>query len=207
MKIHSPRLVQGTARSGILAFTLPEVLVSAVVFALMISGVLSVHIFGLKLNDLVRAKMGASDEARSAISKMVGEIRSAGTIKIGTGNKTSFAEIANGAPQKGNAIQIYPLKTNTANYIRYYWDSTDKRLKRSVNGGTAVTVVANAITNSVVFTSEDYTGTIISDNINNRVIGLSLQFYQLEYPKVTIGPGSLYDFYQLRTKITRRALE
>jgi hypothetical protein len=68
-------------------------------------------------------------------------------------------------------------------------------------------VVANAITNSMVFTSEDFSGTVISNNLNNRVIGLSLQFYQLQYPKVTIGPGSYYDFYQLRTKITRRALE
>jgi Tfp pilus assembly protein PilW len=207
MKTFPPHLTLGPARSGIRAFTLPEVLVSAVVFSLMIIGVLSVHIFGLKLNNLVRAKMGASDEARAAISKMVGEIRSAGSIKIGSGSKTAFTEIANGAAQNGNAIQIYPLKTNTTSYIRYYWDSTDKRLKRSVNGGAAVTVVANAITNSMVFTSEDFSGTVISNNLNNRVIGLSLQFYQLQYPKVTIGPGSYYDFYQLRTKITRRALE
>jgi hypothetical protein len=70
-----------------------------------------------------------------------------------------------------------------------------------------VMVVANAITNSMVFTSEDYTGTVLTNNLNNRVIGMTLQFYQLEYPTVPIGPGAFYDFYQLRTKITRRALE
>ena len=207
MKVIISQSEKGGAGSRIRAFTLPEVLVSAAVFALMITGVLSVHIFGLKLNDLVRAKMGASDEARTAISKMVGEIRSAGVVQIGNGSKTAFTQIANGAGQQGNAIQIYPLKTNTSNFIRYYWDSADKRLKRSVNGGTGVTVVANAITNSMVFTSEDFSGTVISNNINNRVIGLSLEFYQLQYPKVSIGPGSYYDYYKLRTKITRRALE
>jgi hypothetical protein len=59
----------------------------------------------------------------------------------------------------------------------------------------------------MVFTSEDFAGNVLNNNLNNRVIGVTLQFYQLEAPPVLIGPGSLYDFYQLRTKITRRALE
>ena len=59
----------------------------------------------------------------------------------------------------------------------------------------------------MVFSSEDYTGAVLRSNINNRVISLTLQFYQLQYPTVSIGPGQLYDFYQLRTKITPRAFE
>ncbi len=189
------------------AFTLPEVMVAMAVFMLMIAGVLTVHIFGLKLNMLVRAKLGASDEARRAISAMIGEIRAGGVVRIGTGNVSSFTEIPAGTAQQGNAIQIFPVKGATNNFIRYFWDTADNRLKRSVNGGTGVMVVANAITNSMVFTSEDFTGTVLTGNLNNRVIGMRLQFYQLEYPTVPIGPGAFYDFYQLKTKITRRALE
>ena len=48
---------------------------------------------------------------------------------------------------------------------------------------------------------------VLTNNENNRVIGLTLQFYQIQYPVIRIGPGELYDFYQLRTKITRRTLE
>jgi hypothetical protein len=59
----------------------------------------------------------------------------------------------------------------------------------------------------MVFTAEDYAGNVQLNNFNNRVIGVTLQFFQLQTPTVPIGPGCLYDFYQLRTKITRRALE
>jgi hypothetical protein len=108
--------------------------------------------------------------------------------------------------QKGSAIQVYPT-SNTNSYVRYFWDAADKKLKRTTNGATYVSVVANSISNQLVFTSEDYTGMILTNNENNRVIGLTLQFYQLQYPAVAIGPGSYYDFYQLSTKITRRTLE
>ena len=67
--------------------------------------------------------------------------------------------------------------------------------------------MASAISNQVVFTAENHLGQVLTNNNNNRVIGLTLQFYQLQYPTINIGPGGLYDFYQLRTRITRRALE
>ena len=107
--------------------------------------------------------------------------------------------------QKGNAIQIYPILNNTNVFITYFWETN--RLKRIENGGNAIYVVANSISNNVVFTSEDFQGNVLLTQANNRVIGLTLQFYQLQYPAVTIGPGNYYDFYQLRTRITRRSAQ
>ena len=107
--------------------------------------------------------------------------------------------------QRGSAIQVYPT-TDTNTFVRYFRDA-DQKLKRIPSGTASPTVIVSAISNEVVFTSEDFKGTILTNNENNRVIGLALQFYQLEYPSVSIGPGNLYDFYQLRTKITRRTLE
>lgn len=102
----------------------------------------------------------------------------------------------------------YPTKPpDTNNFIRYFRDPVDRRLKRTENGTNVALVVASSITNQMVFTSEDYRGIVLTNIANNRVVGLTLQFYQLEYPTVPVGPGSYYDFYQLRTKITRRALE
>ena len=150
--------------------------------------------------------MGASGEARAAISKLISEVRSAKLLRIGDGSLTNFQEVPVDTLQSGSAIQIYPT-TETNNFVRYYWDSVQRKLKRTTNGATFVSVVANSISNQLVFTAEDYRGTVLTNNENNRVIGLTLQFYQLEYPTVSIGPGSLYDFYQLRTKITRRTLE
>jgi hypothetical protein len=151
--------------------------------------------------------MGASDEARVAISRMVSEIRGAGLVRIGSGTAGSFTEVSPTAIQRGNAIEVLPSKTATNVFIRYFWDHADRRLKRSENGTNVVLVVANSITNSMVFTAEDFGGNVLTNNLNNRVIGVTLQFYQLQSPNIPVGPGCLYDFYQLRTRITRRALE
>jgi len=57
---------------------------------------------------------------------MMGEIREAKILRIGSGNLTGFNEVGVNTQQIGSAIQIYPtLNTNT--FVRYYWDSADKR--------------------------------------------------------------------------------
>ena len=176
------------------------------VLLLIFAGVFSSHLLGLKLNELTRSKLTASDAARNTISRMVDDIRAAKMIQVGSGSPTTFNAIANGTVQQGSALRIYP-STNTNSFVVYYLDSTDSKLKRGTNGSNSPKVIAQFITNSVVFTSENYSGTILTESQNNRVIGLNLQFYQIQYPIATVGQGGLYDFYQLRTKITRRAVE
>lgn len=204
---HPLRVTPSRRRRLSAGMTLPEVMVTAAIFGMAMAGFLALQLFALRMNEVVAAKLGASDEARGAVGKMISEIRMAGVVRIGTGDESVFTEIPLGQPQRGNAVQIQPSKDNTNNWIRYFWDPGDTRLKRTVNGNPAVSIVANSITNSMVFTSEDYRGQVLLNNYNNRVIGVCLQFYQLEFPNVPIGPGHQYDFYQLRTKITRRALE
>lgn len=187
------------------AHTLTELMVSMAIVLLVMAGVLSAHVFGLKLFEVTKTKIGASDDARAAVSLMVTEIRSAKLLRVGTGSASAFSEAPIDTPQLGNAVQIHAT-TSPSNFVRYYRDPADQKLKRQTSAGTS-SVVASAITNAIVFTAEDFSGTILTNNENNRVIGLALQFCQLEYPAVSIGPGNLYDFYQLRTKITRRTLE
>jgi prepilin-type N-terminal cleavage/methylation domain-containing protein len=185
--------------------TLPELLVTMTVVLLVLAGVLAGHVFGLRLFEMNKAKLGASDDARAAIGYMVTEIRAAKLVRIGNGTATTFTEIPVDTPQFGSAIQVYPT-TSTNVFVRYFRD-TDQKLKRLPSDGSGATVIASCISNQVLFTAEDWSGTVLTNNENNRVIGLALQFYQLEHPTVSIGPGSLYDYYQLRTKITRRTLE
>jgi type II secretory pathway pseudopilin PulG len=193
-------------RRSLRAFTIAELMVTMTIVLLVMGGLLSAHFFGLRLFELTKAKLGASDEARAAISTLIQEIRSAKLLRIGDGSLATFTEVGVDSLQKGSAIQVYAT-SNTNLFVRYFWDAADKKLKRTTNGATYVSVVANSISNQLVFTSEDYTGKILTNNENNRVIGLTLQFYQLQYPAVSIGPGNYYDFYQLSTKITRRTLE
>lgn len=176
------------------------------VIMLVIGGVISSHVFGLKLNEATRAKLSASDAARNAIGRLVGDVRSGKSIQVGNGTFSAFSPVADGSTQQGPAIRIYPT-TNTNSFIVYYRDSSDSCLKRAETAAPTPKRVAEFLTNTVLFTSENFAGSILTDNENNRVIGVDLQFYQIRYPITTVGPGGYFDYYQVRTKITRRALE
>jgi type II secretory pathway pseudopilin PulG len=186
------------------AFTLPEMMVTMAILFLTIVGMLYCHLFGVRMFEITKAKLGASDEARQAITLLISEVRTAKIVKIGTGSISSFTPVATNSLQVGSALQIYAT-TNTNSFVRYFWDATDSKLKRTTNGAPAVNIIAHFITNSMVFSAEDYRGTTNTDSQNNRVIGLTMDFYQIQYPVYVIGPGNYFDFYRLRTKITPRA--
>ena len=188
------------------AFTLAEIQVSMAIIMLVIGGVISSHIFGLKLNEMTRAKLSASDAARNTLGKLTGDIRSAKTIQIGSGTYSAFNPVSFGNTQQGSALRIFPT-TNTNSFIVYYLDSSDAKLKRASTTATTPVIIAEYLTNSIIFSSESYDGTVLTDNQNNRVIGINLRFYQIRYPITTIGNGGYFDYYQVSTKITRRMLE
>ena len=79
------------------AFTLSEMMIAMSILTLVLAGVLSSHLFGIRLLELTKAKLGASDEARKALGKLVTEIRSAKMIQIGNGDSSSFTEVADGS--------------------------------------------------------------------------------------------------------------
>jgi hypothetical protein len=128
------------------------------------------------------------------------EVRSAAKIMVGSGSSSSFTEVGVNTNQIGSAIQIYP-DSDTNVFIRYFWSSnqTVKRLVSKYNTNT-VSTMATKVTNSFIFQAEDYQGTPLTNNQNNRVIAMTLNFYQPEYPGGTKGS----DFYHLHTKVTRR---
>ncbi|HXT11269.1 MAG TPA: prepilin-type N-terminal cleavage/methylation domain-containing protein [Candidatus Angelobacter sp.] len=189
------------------AFTLTEMMVTMSIFVFVLAGILGLHIFGLKLNSMVDVKLQATEDSRRALGQLVTDIHSAGVVKVGTGDASSFTEAGFNAAQEGNAIQIYPVKTNSSVYVRYYLDPSDNQLMRLQSGSTTPAFVSGWVTNSIVFTSEDYAGNVLSNNFNNRVIGIDMEFYKLDNPMIHFAQGSYYDYYRLQTRVTRRALE
>jgi type II secretory pathway pseudopilin PulG len=190
------------------AFTLVEVMMASSVMMVILAGLITSHIFGLRMFQIANAKITADTDARKAISQMTDEIRGAKWLEVGNwdANNKIFTEAVEGQPQQGNALQIYSTQTNTP-YVRYYKDVASSELKRITSSNAKPQVIAHSVSNNVVFTSENMLGQVIKTNENNRVIGLNLQFYQIEYPIIKIGPGQHYDYYQVNTKITRRTLE
>ncbi len=188
------------------AFTLPELMSGVAALMVVLGGVITGHLFGLKMFQITKAKLGASDEARKAISRMTDEIRGAKWLEVGSGDHDSFTSIEDGEPQQGTAVQIYSTDQNSP-FVRYYLDASKRTLNRTTSGNGGVQVIAHSITNQVVFAAENAHGTVLTNSENNRVLSVTLQFYQIQYPVVKVGPGEFYDFYQLRTRITRRTLE
>jgi Tfp pilus assembly protein PilW len=186
------------------AATLVELMVAMVTAVIAMGAILGSYIYGLKTTQFIKPKLGASDEARKAISLLVDEVRSAKLVRIGNGSLNSFTEVAPWARQQGSAIQVYPTTNYSTPFVRYFWDSADQKLKRTTNGTSSAMVIANSVSNQMIFTSEDFSGMVLSNNNNNRVIGMTLQFFQIQYPETPVGPGNYYDYYQLSTKITRR---
>jgi len=187
------------------AFTLTEMMVTAAIAVVLLAGTLTGHLVGLQMAQVTATKVGGNDDARAAISKLTQDIRMAKLVKVGTGNASSFTACGANSPQSGNSIQVYPT-TSTNTWIRYF-KHTDNRLHRMPNGAASSLVLANFITNNAVFSAEDFNGNTLNNNENNRVIGLTMQFYQIQYPVIMIGTNEVYDFYQVRTKVTRRTLE
>lgn len=186
-------------------FTLPEVLVSMAILLVVIGIAVSCQMYGLRMFEFVKPKLSASDDARRVIGALIADVRQARTVRVGTGSASSFVEVQPNFQQRGNALQVHHTP-DTNLFTRYYWDGTDQKLKRLSNLAPVPVPIAHSVSNELVFSCEDFAGRVLTNNHNNRVIAVTLQFYQIQYPKTPIGPGNFYDFYQVQTKITRRTL-
>ena len=194
-----------TGRWAERAFTLTEMMVTAAIATMVLAGVIMGHLVGIRMFQYTKTKLGGNDDARRAVNNLVGEIRTAKLIKVGDGDVNGFRQAPLGAPQQGNALQIYPTMDSNI-FIRYFLGADDT-LRRMPSDARDAPVLANFVTNRIIFTAETHNGLLLTNYQNNRVIGLNLQFYQIQYPIIRIGSNQLYDFYQIRTRVTRRVLE
>ena len=183
------------------AHTLVELMVAMSIFGLVAAGAIAAHIFGLRQNQLVESKLGASDLSRRVFGKITSEIRAAQMLRIGNGALTDFTAVTNGALQQGNALQ-FSLTANTNVFIRYYFETNNARLCRMASGVSGCKVIANYLTNSMFFRAEDYRGSNVTDLAYKYVVQVAMEFCQYQYPLTRVGPGYYYDYYRLQFKVT-----
>jgi prepilin-type N-terminal cleavage/methylation domain-containing protein len=191
--------------------TLVETMVTMVVFGMVLMALLYAHIFGLKQDQLVESKLGASDQARKSFEQILRDVRSANTYDIGDYSGGTFTVVSNGTLQQGNALRIF-LTTNSAISTTYYFDTNTtpgtNTLNRLRTGDANPTIIADHLTNyyggPLLFYSEDHLGNVISDIQNKRVVHFTLGFLQYQYPLTRLGSGSnyLYDFYKMEFRVT-----
>jgi prepilin-type N-terminal cleavage/methylation domain-containing protein len=188
------------------AFTLAEVVIVMAVFSLLALSLISCQIFGLRMYQISQTKLAATADGRKALNNVREKIRQGKIVVIGMGDGAFFTNIDDTLPQIGNALQVYPT-TNLNVFTRYYLDSDDNNLKSVTADGDHPSIVARFVTNQMVFQAEDYRGNVLTNDDNNRVIRMTLEFFQWEHPVATIGQGGLYDYYRLQTRVTRRLIE
>lgn len=192
--------VRGPSTSRCSGFTIPEVLIAMTVFLLLIGGIVTAHLFGLSMFRINEAKLTATDQARKTIGRMATEIRACKSTAIGDVKNGEFVSLLDGEKQVGSGLMIHPT-TNTADYIIYFVNPTDNTFRRTTSAPGSATVVAESVTNTLVFRAQDHLGNVLTNNQNNRVIHVNLEFYQ---PRRHL---QVADYYKLETAVTRRVLE
>jgi hypothetical protein len=91
---------------GCLAYTLPKLLVSMAIFSMVIGGVVSSHLFGMKMMEMSRIKLGAHESGPNIFDQLIGDIKAASKVHVGIGNQSYFQEAAFGDAQEGNTMQL-----------------------------------------------------------------------------------------------------
>ena len=198
-------------------FTLVEMMFSVSVFSIVALALVSAHILGLRENQLIESKCGASDSSRRALSKLPEDIRSAKMWRVGNisgSPATTFTAIADNTAQNGTALQLFQTTNNSA-YIIYYFDLADAannngKLCRFTSASVAPVCLAsnlvNWLTNGYSFVAEDYTGAVATNQGTSRaykgMIHAKLQFARFQYPLTPVGTNGLYDYYKMEFKAT-----
>jgi hypothetical protein len=201
MKISLPASVANRrARSGrVKGFTLAEVVVAVSVFILVIVGILSAHLVGLRMFQFDKTKLTATEWSRRTFGKFTDEVHTCNSVQVGN-FAGGFNGLLPGETQQGDSLLIYPT-ADTNHFIVYYVDHSDQTFRRATEQAGSAVILADAVTNNVAFSAQDLSENVLTNSQNNEVIHLKLEFYR---------PGLFMqdsDYYKLETAATRRALQ
>jgi len=146
-------------------------------------------------------KLNVTEWSRKTFGKITDEIHAANSIVIlNVDTNGNFTGLLDGEVQQGPGLQIYPT-TNTASYSIYFVNPSDQTFRQTVGirgVSTNTITLADSVTNTMAFSAQDLSGNILTNNLNSRVIHLTLEFYQPERYQ----QGSYY--YQLETSVKQR---
>ena len=181
--------------------TIVELMVSMSIFGLAVVGVVYVNLFGMRQDELVQSKLGASDQSRRGFEMLARDVRSAKIWQVGDGTAYSFNPVPNGTAQQGTALRVC-MTTDTNNFIVYYFDTARRELRRGHSGVSTTRLIAKDLTNTMTFKAETYRGDTQYDLSHKGVINVKMEFAQYQYPMTKVGPGYYYDYYKMEFRLT-----
>jgi Tfp pilus assembly protein FimT len=198
---HPSRKIRGALEG----FSIVELMTVMAVFTLVMLAFIYAFVFGLRQDQLVQSKLGASDESRRSFERVARDIRCANSHAVGTYLSGTFTPTLNGTNQVGNALRIYLSATNNNNII-YYFDTNggpqNCKLFRVHTGDAHPICIASNLQNSTTFTAEDFFGNVQQNMLDKDVIHFTLDFCEYQYPLTKVGPTYYYDRYVMDFRAT-----
>jgi len=213
MKI-SPAKFERRARAaaGRQASTLIEIMFTVTILVMLIMAIMSAHLVGLREDQWVESKSGASDSSRKILNQLPGNIKSSKMWFIGNMSGTNFVIATNTA--QGTALELCQT-TNGSQAIYYYFDlsnsnNSDGHLLTTASTNWNPKVVSsnlvNWLGNGYSFNVEDYNGNPATNAGGSKgykqIIHVTLQFCQFQYPLTVVGTNGLYDYYKIEFRAT-----
>jgi Tfp pilus assembly protein PilW len=218
MKFHCKSDARIRRLSG---FTLIELMMVMVLMIFVLTAIILANLLGLKENQYMASKAGASNTSRMMINQMMSDIRMAKGFTIGTIG-TNFASSTNFTAyipntltslNQGTALALFPIvfssteSINYSNYILYAFDLTQTNnsngiLWRYTSTNQTATIVASNLINSLYFTTENYAGATNWAVTYKNVIHTTLQFCEFQYPLTMVGSNYLFNYYRLDCRAT-----
>jgi prepilin-type N-terminal cleavage/methylation domain-containing protein len=180
------------------AFTLPELMVAITIFSFVVVGVTFSHLYGLSMFRVTESSITTTTDAREAAGRMIDEVRRCNNSLIGNVKNGNFVGLLNGEKQEGSGLMIFPTADQSA-YILYFVNPADQTFRRATSEPNSTVILADSITNAMVFRAENYLGVVQTNKLNNRVIHFNLEFHQPRRFR------QLADYFKLEASVTRRA--
>lgn len=219
--IHRP-LAGFASRGRHAGFTLPEMMVTLAIFSMVVIGVVSVNMFGLRMVELTEPKMLADAQARRLLARFAQDVREADAVFVLQGetitNQGSSLRLEQWSYVQNDANGEMTIVTNLI--ITYEFESALMELMRyeTDNGGDGrVESMAEGVNNPpdhpvfrressgwAVSSRED--PDLVDDPLHSpAIIALHLIFSRLYPTDYPVGPEHYYRDYQLRSKVAFRS--
>jgi prepilin-type N-terminal cleavage/methylation domain-containing protein len=185
------------------AFTLTEMMTTMAVFGLVVVAMVSLQIFGFKINSLTSNKLASTGDSLKALDQI--RIRILGAtnqVLIGNFNTSNnkFTALAYNSLAIGNAVQISNSPTSL---VTFYLNTNANRLYglgNTANSQPTALTHPNII-NLQPFQAEDCLGhTNLVGSSGHYTIKMTLLFSNLLYSL----PTPFYDTYRLESRATPR---
>ena len=182
-------------------FTLPEILIAMTVFLLVVGGIISANLFGLRMFQITETKLNVTKWSRETVGKITDEIHACNTVSVGNvDDERRFR----GAAGWGDAAGQRPsnLSDHEHQQLHHLFCQSgrpDLPANGSRRGNTVI--LADSVTNTLAFSAQDFSGNVLTNSQNNQVIHLTLEFYQ----PARFMQGA--DYYKLETSVKQRVVQ